>query len=112
MPEREAAAADAAEKARAAAERLARAEQGEDVGGIGKRMTREELIAAIGWKHADVRHALRLVEIEERGAHAELMDEIMKRQRQAEKAASRAVLARPNTTTGSAPAERRRQTSD
>jgi hypothetical protein len=64
------------------------------VGGIGKRMTRKELIAAIGWKPADVRHALRLVEIEERGAHADLMDEIMKRHRQAEKIASRAVLAR------------------
>ena len=88
------AAADAAGKTRAASERLARAERGEDVGGIGKRMTRKELIAAIGWKPADVRHALRLVEIEERGAHADLMDEIMKRHRLAEKGASWAVLAR------------------
>jgi hypothetical protein len=63
------------------------------MGGNGKRMTRKELIAAI-WKPADVRHALRLVEIEERGAHADLMDEIMKRHRQTEKTASRAVLAR------------------
>ena len=94
IPDREAAAADAAGKARAAAERLARAERGEDVGGIGKRMTRKALIAAIGWRPADIRHALRPVEIEERGAHADLMDEIMKRHRQAEKTALRAVLAR------------------
>jgi hypothetical protein len=85
MPDREAAAADAADKARAVAERLARAERGEDVGGIGKRMTRKELLVAIGWKPADLRHALGLVEIEERGAHADLMDEIMKRHRQTEK---------------------------
>jgi hypothetical protein len=87
MPDREAAAADAAGKARATPERLARAERGEDVGGIGKRMTRKELIAAIGCKPADVRHALWLVEIEERGAHADLMDKIMKRHRLAEKGA-------------------------
>lgn len=62
-----------------------RAERGKNVGGIGKCMTRKELIATIGWKPTDVRHALGLVEIEERGAHADLMDEIMKRHRHAEK---------------------------
>jgi hypothetical protein len=61
---------------------------------FGKRMTRKVLIAAIGWKPADIRHALRLVEIEERGAQAGLMDEIMKRHQQTEKTAARAVLAR------------------
>jgi hypothetical protein len=64
------------------------------VGVIGKPMTDKELIAAIGWKHADVRHALRLVEIEEHGAHADLTADIMQRYRKAGKSASRAVLTR------------------
>jgi hypothetical protein len=61
---------------------------------MGQPLTRKDLIAALGWKPSDVRHALRLVEIEERGAHEDLMAEIMKRRRQTEKAASRAVLTR------------------
>jgi hypothetical protein len=61
---------------------------------IGKPMTDKELLAAIGWKHADVRHALRLVEIEEHGAHADLTSDIMRQHRQARKSASRAVLTR------------------
>jgi hypothetical protein len=89
----EPAATEAADKARKAAERLARAERGEDAGGIGRPMTREDLIKALGFKPAELRHCVRVAEIGEAG-HEDLMAEVTKRQRQAEKAASRAVLKR------------------
>jgi hypothetical protein len=92
IADREAAAADVAGKAQAAAERLARAERGEDAGSIGKPMTPKDIAAAIGWKAADIRHAYRLIEIEEIGAHDALMADILKRRERAEKAAARAIL--------------------
>jgi len=93
IAEREPVAADAAAKAQAAGERLARIEQ-DEVGTIGRPLTRKDVIAAIGWKPSDFRHAYRLVDIEALGAHDELMAEIIRRNREAEKAASRTVLAR------------------
>ncbi len=77
-----------------AAERLAKAERGEDAGGVGKPMTRKEMIAALGWKQSDIRHAERLAEIDELGGFDDLMAAIMKQGRQAEKSAARAILAR------------------
>jgi hypothetical protein len=94
IAEREAAVADVTTRTKAAEDRVARIERGEDAGGMGQPLTRKDLIAALGWKPSDIRHALRLVEIEERGGNDDLMAEIMKRQRRTEKAASRAVLTR------------------
>jgi hypothetical protein len=90
---RERATSDAADRARQAAERLARVERGEDVGSIGKPMTRSDLIKALGLKPADLRDCIRVAEIGE-GGHDDLMAEIIKRQEQATRAASRAVLKR------------------
>jgi hypothetical protein len=96
IAEREAAAAKALDKARDAAERLARVERGEDASGIGRPLTHKDMIAAMGWKPGDIRHAARLSEIEELGAHDDLMADIMKRRGQVEKVAVRAVLRRRN----------------
>jgi hypothetical protein len=94
LSEREASAAKSADAAKIAAERLARVERGEDVGGIGKPLTHADLVKATGWKPSDFRHAARLIEIEEIGAHNDLMADTMKRQLHAEKAAARAILRR------------------
>jgi hypothetical protein len=92
VADREAEAAKTADKAQAAAERLAKAERGEDAGSIGKPMTHKEIAAAIGWTASHQRHAERLIEIEEIGAHDALIADIMKRRERAEKAAARAIL--------------------
>jgi hypothetical protein len=58
-------------------------------------MTQKEMLKVIGWTKADLRQAERLIEIERLGVSNEaLMDEIMRRHRQSEKAAARAVLRR------------------
>lgn len=64
---RERAASDAADRARQAAERLARVERGEDVGSIGKPMARADLIKALGLKPAGLRDCIRVAEIGEGG---------------------------------------------
>lgn len=102
IAEREVTAAQAEGKAQDAAKRLVKAEQGEAIGGIGKPLTSKDLMAAVGWKPADFRHAMRLIEIEEVGANDDLMVEIMKRKGQVEKAASRAVLTRRRRSSSSA----------
>lgn len=95
IAEREPAAADAAAKANAAQERLQRVERGEAVGGVSKPGSLKDLVAAIGWKPSDARHARRLAAIGEiEGAWPELIADVGKRQRQAEKAASRAILSK------------------
>jgi hypothetical protein len=90
----ETAAVEAANKTQAATERLAKIERGEDAGGFGKAFIRENLIAALGWKPSDISHAARLAAIDELGGWDDMMAEVMKRHRQTEKAASRAVLKR------------------
>ena len=60
IAEREPAAADAAAKTKIAQERLGRIERGEEVGGVGKSGSLKDLLAAIGWKPSDARHARRL----------------------------------------------------
>jgi hypothetical protein len=81
----------------AAKEKRARLDSGEDVlDGLGKRVTQEDLINAFGLSPSDVRHMQRLAELREDGEWEEFMDEVMKRKRAAEKAASRAVLRRKN----------------
>lgn len=99
IPERREAAENVKVKAEVAAERLARAEQGEAVGRLARPVTLENLLTTLGWKPADLRHALRLVEIEKAGGHDDLIAEIMKRKREAEKAASRAVLTKRRRST-------------
>ena len=91
--EQEAAAANAARKAQDAAERVAKAERGEDVQ-VARPLTRKEMLAALGLKSADLRHADRLVEIERLGGRDDLLVEITKRKRSAEKVAARVILAR------------------
>jgi hypothetical protein len=90
-----AAAATAAQSADAQ-ERVARLERGEDVpGGLGKPMSAKDIVAALGWTASDVRNAVNLHEICELGGEAgfeEVLAEIHKRHRAAEKAAVRAVL--------------------
>jgi hypothetical protein len=90
----EAAAAETATKAQAARERLAKAERGEDAGPVPPPMTREETVRMLDWGPGDILHACRLLEIEQRGGTSELVKEIMKRRRQTEKAAARAVRRR------------------
>ena len=91
---READAAHAAEIARRAKERLAEVERGEMVTGVlPKPPTRKELIALVGGP-ARVRECQRVAEIHDLGGWDEMMSEIMKRHRQADAAAVRAVLRR------------------
>jgi hypothetical protein len=95
IADREPRAANAAAKASAAQERVDRIAKGEAVGRLGKPSTLKDLLAGIGWKPSDVRHAVRLAELgESDGGWAELMGEINKRQRRSEKAATRAILAK------------------
>jgi hypothetical protein len=87
--------AKTAEARDAAKEKRARLDSGEDVhGGLGKRVTEEDLIKALGLSPTDVRHLQRLAELRENSEWEEFMDEVMKRNRAAEKAALRAVLRR------------------
>jgi hypothetical protein len=93
-----------AELAKAAAGRdaakaaLDRLDRREDVaGGLGKRMTSQDLIKimrAAGWTAKDFRNAARLVEIDRLGGSNEVTAEVVKRHRSSELAASRAVLRR------------------
>jgi hypothetical protein len=87
--------AKTAEARDAAKEKRARLDSGEDVhGGLGKCVTEEDLIKALGLSPTDVRHMQRLAELRENSEWEEFMDEVMKRNRSAEKAALRAVLRR------------------
>jgi hypothetical protein len=83
----------AVKKARQAVDRLARAERGEDVGGT-PALTRKDVLRITGWKMSDLRHAWRLAEIDKRGAWDDFMTEIVKPDRQREKATSRRFLNR------------------
>jgi len=93
IAKREAIAAETAAKARAAADRLAKIEQGEDVGGIGKPPTYAELVAAVGGE-AEARRCEQVAEVARLGGFDELHAETMKRYGQADRAALRTVLAR------------------
>jgi hypothetical protein len=68
------------------------ANQGIDVDAL----LRHWVDAALGWTSNDKRHALRMAEIGEDGLE-EVLDEITKRHRVAEKAAARTVLKRRRT---------------
>ena len=82
-------------KARAAVERLARAERGEDVGPVPPPITRADWLRALRWTKSDAAHAERLAEINlDSPEWKELLAEIARGTRAAEKAASRAVLRR------------------
>jgi hypothetical protein len=89
----EPAAATAAEKAAAAVEQVAKVERGEDVGLIPPPMTRAALLRMLGWTEAHAAHAVRMAHIGDDGME-ELLAEITRRQKQSERAASRAVLRR------------------
>ena len=92
------AAADAAAHAAAIKERIGRIEKGETVpGGLGRPMTRADVISFLGWTKSDERHALRLAEMDE-DAFEEFLEECHKRARAVEKAASNAVLRRRTRT--------------
>ena len=87
-------AADAAAHAAAIKERIGRIEKGETVpGGLGRPMTRADVIGFLGWTKSDERHARRLTEMDE-DAFEEFLEECHKRARAVEKAASNAVLRR------------------
>ncbi len=58
-----AAAAENAGKAAQAADRRARAERGEDLGQVGKELTRKDVLRITGWKPSEMRHALRMAEL-------------------------------------------------
>jgi hypothetical protein len=110
MAEREAAAAEAAARAREATERLAKVKRGEDVADVGRPMTRADLIAVLGWKPSDMRHAERLAAIADQpGEWDDLMAEIQKRHRRTEHSAVRAILTRRRLPTrrGTPPLEER-----
>jgi hypothetical protein len=88
------ASADAVAHAAAIKERIGRIEKGETVpGGLGRPMTRADVIALLGWTKSDERHAQRLAEMDE-DAFEEFLEECHKRARAVEKAASNAVLRR------------------
>jgi hypothetical protein len=87
-------AADAAAHAAAIKERIGRIEKGETVpSGLGRPMTRADVIAFLGWTKSDERHALRLAEMDE-DSFEEFLEECDKRARAVQKAASNAVLRR------------------
>jgi hypothetical protein len=65
-------AAEARDDARARRERL---DRGEDVaGGLGKKLTRADIIKALGWSPSEVRHAERLASLDEREFEEWLQD--------------------------------------
>jgi hypothetical protein len=58
-------------------------------------MSREDLIAYLGWSASDVRHAIRLAELNKiPGAFEEYLERLSELDRRVEKAAVRAVLRR------------------
>jgi hypothetical protein len=93
MPRMEADTAAAMADAEAADEHLLAIERGEDAP-VSRPLTFGQLLKSLGWTASDARHARRMSKIEELGGDELLMDEIMKRHRQGEKAASRALLQR------------------
>jgi hypothetical protein len=82
-----------AETLAASRARLARAQAGEPVA-VPRQMTAEEMLKALGWTKADWRHAERLSEIDRLRGWKTLMDDIMRRHHQCEKAAARVLLRR------------------
>jgi hypothetical protein len=89
----EARAVEAAAKLKAATERVAKLESGEDVPAIGRPMTGKLLMKALGLTSAEARHYRRLAEIGE-AAMPEVVEAGTKGTRRAERAAVRAILAR------------------
>jgi hypothetical protein len=69
-------------KADAALDQIARAERGEDISAIGTPLTHQEMMRILGWKKS----------VEQLGDTDVMMAEITKRNRQNEKAVSRAVV--------------------
>jgi hypothetical protein len=87
----------AAQRAAAARDRVARLKAGEDVVEAGTRpLTRKDVVAALGWTPSEVRHAERVNELYAIGAENEFLAEIGDRRRinRIEQAASRRVLRR------------------
>jgi hypothetical protein len=82
-----------AETLAASRARLARAQAGKAVA-VPRQMTAEEMFKALGWTKADWRHAERLSEIDRLRGWKTLMDDIMRRHHQCEKAAARVLLRR------------------
>ena len=78
--------------AEAARARLAKAEQGEDVGVVAKPMSHKELMRLFGWTESDIRHARRLDLIERLGVFDEMLAEIIKRNRRNEKSVARGLV--------------------
>ena len=87
--EREPVAADAATKAQAAKDRLARVEEGEAVAGIPEPMTRKDLLKISGMTEAQLRHCERVAKIAGRGWFQLLIDEQERRKKKVEKAVVR-----------------------
>jgi hypothetical protein len=83
----EQAGADAAEKLKAARERLTRVQNGEAVP-LPSPMTRKDMLRISGMTEAEVRHCVRVAEIAKHGAFERLLDE----QRQAKQRAEKAVV--------------------
>jgi hypothetical protein len=86
-------AADTAAKAKAAKDRLARVEQGEDVAGIGPPLTRKDILRLTGMTEAKLRHCERVAGISAAGeAWWQLMvDEAHRRKANVERAVVRQV---------------------
>ena len=90
----QAGATQAEERAVAARDRTAQLKAGKDVVGVSTRpMTREDMIAAIGWGPREVRRATRLAAIGDTG-FGEFLREVDVRHRRAEDAALNAVYRR------------------
>jgi hypothetical protein len=78
-------AADTAQQAQGAKDRLARAERGELVAGIKAPMTRKALLRLTGMTESDLRHAQRMNVIADQGGWDLMFDEEVRRKRLVEK---------------------------
>ena len=85
---RERAAAEIAAKAEAARDRVARTERGEAVA-VPPPLTRKDMLRITGMTEAEMRHCVRVYEIDKHGGLQLLLDEQHRRHRQAEKAVVR-----------------------
>jgi len=102
IAEDEAGAAAAAAKLKAATERVAKIERGEDVGTIPKPMTSKEMSKVLGMTAAEIRRCQCVAELGE-GVIPKVVAASMKRSRRAEYTAVRAMLRRQRSARRTAP---------